>query len=50
MDENGGVPGDETVSMDPAGNITLKGAVEAIRSKLIRMLGDEYFRSCRRGD
>ena len=50
VDEQGSVLGDETASTDPAGNITLKGAAEAIRSKLITMLGDKYFQAYRRGE
>ena len=50
VDEKGRVLGDETTSTDPAGNVTLKGAAEAVRSQLMRMLGDEYFRAYRRGE
>ena len=50
VDEKGHVLGDETASTDPSGNITLKGAADAVRSRLMRMLGDEYFRGYRRGD
>ena len=50
VDEKGNVLGDETASTDPAGNITLKGASEALRAKLMQMLGDKYFRAYRRGD
>ena len=50
VDEGGSVLGDETASTDPAGNVTLKGAAEAIRSRLIKMLGDKYFQAYRRGE
>ena len=50
VDEKGSVLGDETASTDPAGNITLKGASEALRAKLMKMLGDQYFRAYRRGE
>lgn len=50
VDEQGRVLGDETESTDPAGNVTLKGAAEALRSRLIKMLGDKYFKDFRRGD
>ena len=50
VDEEGLVLGDETASTDPAGNVTLKGAAEAIRSRLIKMLGDKYFQAYRRGE
>ncbi len=50
VDQEGMVLGDETVSTDPAGNVTLKGAAEAVRSRLIKMLGDSHFRDRRRGD
>ena len=50
VDEKGHVLGDETSSTDPAGNVTLKGAAEALRSRLMKMLGDQYFRAYRRGE
>src|SRR5205807_261346 len=37
-------------SADPAGNIALSGAAEALRSKLVQMIGDRYFQLYRRGD
>ena len=49
IDEDGNVLGDETSSTDPAGNVTLKGAAEALRSRLMKMLGDKYFQAYRRG-
>lgn len=35
---------------DPAGNVALRGAAEALRRKLITMIGDRYFQLYRRGD
>jgi len=35
---------------DPAGNAQLSGAAEALRSVLIRLIGDNYFKTYRRGD
>lgn len=37
-------------STDPAGNLVLSGAAEALRTRLIRLIGDNYFRGYRRGD
>ncbi|HXJ56620.1 MAG TPA: 6-phosphofructokinase [Verrucomicrobiae bacterium] len=42
--------GAETRSADPAGNLVLSGAAEALRSKLIQMIGDRYFQLYRRGE
>jgi len=50
VDENGRELGAETKSTDPSGNIVLSGAAEALRSKLIQMIGDKYFQLYRRGD
>jgi 6-phosphofructokinase 1 len=50
VDEQGNELGDETKSTDPSGNIVLSGAAEALRSKLIQMIGDKYFQLYRRGD
>jgi 6-phosphofructokinase 1 len=50
VDEQGRELGAETKSTDPSGNIVLSGAAEALRSKLIQMIGDRYFRLYRRGD
>jgi 6-phosphofructokinase 1 len=50
VDEQGHELGDETNSTDPSGNIVLSGAAEALRSKLIQMIGDKYFQLYRRGD
>jgi len=35
---------------DPAGNAQLSGAAEGLRSALIQLIGDDYFRATRRGD
>jgi 6-phosphofructokinase 1 len=50
VDEQGRELGAETRSTDPAGNIVLSGAAEALRSKLIAMIGDRYFQLYRRGE
>ena len=50
VDEKGQELGAETKSTDPAGNIVLSGAAEALRSKLIQMIGDRHFQLYRRGD
>lgn len=50
VDHQGNELGAETKSTDPAGNIVLSGAAEALRSKLIQMIGDRYFQLYRRGD
>ena len=50
VDEQGNVIGAVSQSVDPAGNVILSGAAEALRSKLISMLGDDYFRGYRRGN
>lgn len=50
VDEQGRELGAETKSTDPAGNVVLSGAAEALRSKLIQMIGDRYFKLYRRGD
>ena len=42
--------GAETRTTDPAGNIALSGAAEALRHKLIQMIGDRYFQLYRRGE
>ncbi|HEY3856018.1 MAG TPA: 6-phosphofructokinase [Verrucomicrobiae bacterium] len=49
-DEQGHEFGAESQSTDPAGNVVLSGAAEALRSKLIRMIGDRYFQLYRRSD
>jgi len=49
VDEKGQELGAETNTTDPAGNMVLSGAAEALRAKLIQMMGDRYFQSYRRG-
>lgn len=50
VDENGQELGAERRTTDPAGNLLLSGAAEALRSRMIEMIGDDYFRRYRRGD
>lgn len=50
VDEQGRELGAETKSTDPAGNVVLSGAAEALRAKLIQMIGDKYFQLYRRGE
>ncbi len=50
VDAQGNELGAETRTFDPAGNIALTGAAEALRAKLIQMLGDKYFQNYRRGE
>jgi 6-phosphofructokinase len=50
VDEQGRELGAETKSTDPAGNVALSGAAEALRAKLIQMIGDRHFKMYRRGD
>ena len=50
VDEQGRELGAETKTTDPSGNIILSGAAEALRNKLIQMIGDKYFQLYRRGD
>jgi 6-phosphofructokinase len=50
VDEQGRELGAETKTSDPAGNVTLSGAAEALRSRLIQMIGDRYFQLYRRGE
>src|SRR5262245_31332376 len=49
VDEQGRELGAVSTSTDPSGNIALSGAAEALRVKLIEMLGDRYFQQYRRG-
>jgi len=49
-DEQGHEFGAESQSTDPSGNIVLSGAAEALRSKMIRMIGDRYFQLYRRSE
>lgn len=50
VDQQGNVLGAEKASTDPAGNKLLTGAAEALRQILIEKIGDEFFRSRRRGN
>jgi 6-phosphofructokinase 1 len=50
VDEQGRELGAETRTTDPSGNIVLSGAAEALRSKLIQMIGDRYFQLYRRSE
>ena len=50
VDEQGRELGAETRTSDPAGNVVLSGAAEALRAKLISMIGDRYFQRYRRGE
>lgn len=48
VDEHGNELGAENVSTDPAGNKLLSGAAEALRGRLMKEIGDAYFRDYRR--
>jgi 6-phosphofructokinase 1 len=50
VDNQGRELGAETKSTDPAGNLVLSGAAEALRAKLIQMIPDRYFQLYRRGE
>ncbi len=50
VDESGVGLGARHTSTDPAGNIQLSGASEALRARLIESIGDEYFRRVRRAN
>ncbi len=50
VDESGHELGAETRSTDPAGNMQLSGAAEALRRVLIAHIGDDYFISKRRSE
>jgi 6-phosphofructokinase 1 len=50
VDAQGNELGAESKTSDPAGNVALSGAAEALRVKLIQMLGDKYFQQYRRGE
>ncbi len=50
VDEQGRELGAETRSTDPSGNLVLSGAADALRAKLIQMIGDRYFQLYRRGE
>ena len=50
VDENGEELGAKQASHDPAGNVQLTGAAEAVREILIGHLGDGYFQGYRRAE
>jgi 6-phosphofructokinase 1 len=50
VDEHGDELGAKSTSMDPAGNVALTGAADALRDRMIEMLGDQYFQRYRRGN
>ena len=50
VDDQGRELGAESKSTDPAGNLVLTGAADALRAKLVQMIGDRYFQLYRRGD
>ena len=49
VDAQGVELGAESTSTDPAGNVLLSGAAEALRAKMVQTLGDGYFKTYRRG-
>jgi 6-phosphofructokinase 1 len=50
VDEEGVELGAKSISTDPAGNVVLTGAAEALREKITQILGDRYFQQYRRGE
>jgi 6-phosphofructokinase 1 len=50
VDEEGQELGAKRASLDPAGNMQLSGAAEAIRQILLEHLSDAYFQSTRRAE
>jgi 6-phosphofructokinase 1 len=50
VDAQGNELGAKSKTFDPAGNVALSGAAEALRAKLIEMLGDKYFQNYRRSE
>jgi 6-phosphofructokinase len=50
VDETGAELGAVSRTSDPAGNLMLSGASEALRAKLIELIGDSYFQRYRRGN
>jgi ATP-dependent phosphofructokinase / diphosphate-dependent phosphofructokinase len=50
VDDQGHELGAETRTSDPAGNVLLTGASEALRSQLVGLIGDRYFQRYRRGE
>ena len=49
VDEHGAELGAQSATLDPAGNMILSGAAEALREKVMQRLGDAYFQRYRRG-
>ena len=49
VDASGSELGAASRSTDPAGNVSLSGAADALRTKMIELLGDKYFQKYRRG-
>jgi ATP-dependent phosphofructokinase / diphosphate-dependent phosphofructokinase len=49
VDAHGVELGAESSSTDPAGNVLLSGAAEALRATMLKTLGDAYFQRYRRG-
>ena len=50
VDDQGHELGAESKTFDPAGNVALSGAAEALRVALIQALGDAYFQKYRRSE
>ena len=50
VDDQGRELGAESNVFDPAGNVILSGAAEALRAALIQALGDSYFQKYRRSE
>jgi ATP-dependent phosphofructokinase / diphosphate-dependent phosphofructokinase len=50
VDEKGNELGAVSNTTDPSGNIVLSGAAEALRTRLIHMIGDRYFQLYRRSE
>jgi len=50
VDQDGHELGAVKESLDPAGNVTLSGASEALRTLLVEHFGDAYFRNYRRAE
>jgi ATP-dependent phosphofructokinase / diphosphate-dependent phosphofructokinase len=50
VDEHGIELGAESSSTDPAGNVSLSGAAQALATRMIQRLGDRYFQQYRRGE
>src|SRR5688572_21243610 len=49
VDSEGNEFGAISRSTDPAGNVAFGGAAEALRSKMVQLIGDRYFQHYRRG-